>query len=500
MNHNLPALIQAMLGPDFYPHPTRGIELIQTHISWVITTGDFAYKVKKPVNFGFLDFTTLARRKYFCEQELRLNRRLAPELYLEVLPIARQGGSFRLGSGGEICDYCLKMVQFDQADLLDRRLAAGSFDPAWMDMLAADVAAFHSEAENGEAVARFGDQSLIEAHVYANVEIGEKFADRAASKQSLARLWSFYRHFFAAHGEQFAARQRKGRIRACHGDLHLKNITLFRGRPRVFDCIEFNDEFRMIDVMNDVAFLVMDCDARKRPDLGWRFLSRYLETCGDYSGLELLPLYLSYRAGVRGKVACLSSTNPGLDAETQRRQLEEARAYFTLAAAYTAMPKPCLYVVGGLSGSGKSHLALAALARVPAVIIRSDATRKRLAKKHPDLPLYGTKMNAYTYGAMYKAAELALAAGFPVILDATFLRQQDRDRARKLAHGLGLDCRILWLDVAEPILRRRIQQRIAAGTDVSDADLSVLELQLSQYKRPTEADVLFVGDSSRWPL
>lgn len=493
-------MIQAMLQPDFYPHPTSEISLIQTHISWVITTGDFVYKVKKPVDFGFLNFTTLARRKHFCEQELTLNRRLAPDLYLEVLPIGKKDGHYQLSGGDEICDYCLKMVQFRQEDLLDRRLSAGSFDPAWMDVLAADIAQFHSKAEHGVDIARFGAQSFIEAHVYANLEVGRTLAGQAASPETIDALQRFYQGFFASHTGQFAERQEKQHIRACHGDLHLKNITVFRGKPCVFDCIEFNDEFRMIDVMNDVAFLAMDCDARQRPDLGRRFLSRYLEITGDYSGLELLPLYLSYRAGVRGKVACLLSRDPGLNEAAQRQQLTEAQAYFSLAERYANMPKPCLYVIGGLSGSGKSHLALTALAHIPAIIIRSDATRKRLAKKHAGLPLYGQEMNARTYGAMHKAAEIALTAGFPVILDATFLRQEDRQRARSQAESLNLPCHILWLDVDEAQLRHRIRERAAAGVDVSDADLSVLELQLAKYKRPTEADVIFLTSSDHWPF
>ncbi len=494
----LPEHIRAMLQPEFYTHPTRDIQLLQTHISWVILTGDFVYKVKKPVNFGFLDFTGLDRRKYFCEQELILNRRLAPELYLEVLPICQGNGTYRLGESGEIVDYCLKLVQFAQDDLLDRRLEADRFEPAWMDRLAQDIATFHAVAETGPRIRKFGDVSFIRAHIEANYDVASQHLGKVISRNQLKDLQKHSERILAQK-DLFRKRQNEGFIRACHGDLHLKNIALFNNKPCVFDCIEFNDEFRMIDTMNDVAFLLMDCDARGRPDLGYRFLSRYLEHTGDYPGLSLLPLYLSYRACVRGKVACLLASDPGLDAQGRRHQLDEAARYFTLAHGYTQPAPPHLFVVGGLSGSGKSHLALLGCGKVPAIWIRSDATRKRLAKTFPDLPLYGHEMSAKTYHAMFAAAELGLKAGFSVIMDATFLRPQDRQEARNIARQAGTDCHILWLDLDASVLKERIRNRTAAGRDISDADLSVLEKQLANYQRPGESDIHFLTDSSHWP-
>jgi predicted kinase len=293
-------------------------------------------------------------------------------------------------------------------------------------------------------------------------------------------------------------RRAQGHVRACHGDLHLGNIALVEGRPRIFDCIEFNDELRLIDTMNDVAFLVMDCDARGHAELGLHLLSRYLEHSGDYEGLALLRPYQFYRAGVRGKVALLLSEDTGLSADAAAAKRREADAYFRLAAAYAQAPKaPRLFAVGGLSGSGKSRLALLGSGAEGALVIRSDATRKRLGTGVASL--YTPMMTEATYAAMLAGADAALGAGFSVILDATFLDASHRHRARDLGARRGLPFTQYWLDVPVPELRRRVRARVAAGRDVSDADLAVLEAQLAGYRRPDEADIRVLEAADAWP-
>ncbi|MDQ6960102.1 MAG: AAA family ATPase, partial [Mariprofundaceae bacterium] len=257
--------------------------------------------------------------------------------------------------------------------------------------------------------------------------------------------------------------------------------------------------YRMIDTMSDVAFLVMDCDARARPDLGFRFLSRYLECSGDYDGLSLLSLYLSYRAGVRGKVACLLSDDHGIDAGEKTRQQAEAARYFDLAESYALPSYPRLFATGGLSGSGKSRLALLGCGIERAIIIRSDATRKRVANYHTQLDLYGAEMNVRTYKTMFTAAKTALAAGFSVILDATFLRWEDREHIRQLVSSTGVESRIYWLDVDKQVLRKHIRRRMRKKTDASDANLHVLDMQLAHYRRPQEVDIRFVTSAEEWP-
>jgi hypothetical protein len=496
-----PAYIQAMLEPAFYDHPTGDIRLIQTHISWVILTGTYAYKVKKPVDFGFLDFSSLEKRHRMCMRELELNRRLAPELYLDVLPVCRSSRGYRLGAtddGGDAVEYCLKMAQFDPEALLSRDIDAGRFDPAWMDALARQIAGFHAHAEIVRDP-RFGGADTLGRYLSENLEAARALAAHSGPEdlpESLARQGS---RMLQALAPQLRQRQQDGCIRACHGDLHLGNIALVRGEPRVFDCIEFNDELRLIDTMNDAAFLAMDCDARGHPELGMRFLSRYLEHTGDYQGLMLLRLYQLYRAGVRGKVATLLSGDAAMDPPMVEAQRRQARHYFSLAAAYgDPASGPALYAVGGLSGSGKSHLALIGSAAADALVIRSDATRKRLAGGSP-ASLYTPAMTEATYAAMCAGADAALAAGYPVILDATFLDRGHRDQARQLAHRHGIALRMYWLDLPAPVLRQRIRERGAAGGDVSDADLAVLESQLTGYRRPDESDIRFLQASDRWP-
>ncbi len=503
MNHKpllIPPLIRAMIRPDFYPHKVRTIELIQTHISWVILTGDYAYKVKKPVDFGFLDFTGLEQRRHFCKQELELNRRFSPELYLEVLPISLENRLFQLGGKGNIVEYCLKLAQFPQCNLLDKRLEINRFEPRWMDELAESVAELHARMEtSGRAGGKFGSPASIRARIKANLNVAKHCSNKIGAPGLIRAIETFCEHMLCQFGDIVEQRRQAGLVRNCHGDLHLRNIVLINGSPRLFDCIEFSDEFRIIDVISDVAFLVMDCDSRGHPDLGFRFLSRYLEQTGDYSGLCLLPLYLTYRACVRGKVACLLADDPGLNNQAKALQVQEAEAYFSLASQYVKPYAPELFVVGGVSGSGKSHLALQALSHIPAIIIRSDATRKRLASSYPDEPLYGKGMDIRSYEEMYKAAEATLRAGFSAILDATFLRRPDRDRARRIAKNSGTPCHIFWLDLDEELLHERVRKRMRAGTDISDANMEVLQSQLASYRRPQEDDIVFLKDSSNWP-
>jgi len=496
--HELPEHLRCFLDPAFYPHPTQQVEMLQTHISWVFLTGEFAYKVKKPVNFGFLDFSTLEKRHLYCDEELRLNRRLAPELYLDVLPIGLNARQYQLGSKTGIVDYCLCMRQFSQANLLSTRLEQGTFQAEWMDLIAADLARFHTSVAS-DASSRHGSPEVLADHIQDNLTIAADHSGRVVDAPQLAQLHDFADRELTRLHDTLLQRQQAGFVRPCHGDLHLHNITLFEGRPLAFDCIEFSEKYRIIDTMNDVAFLVMDCEARGRPDLGLRFLSRYLEATGDYQGLKPLRLYLFYRATVRGKVATLSAGNAGISEAERQSHEAEARHYFGLALNYAEPAKPHLYAVGGLSGSGKSHLALKGCGSLHAVIIRSDATRKRIASQHADQPLYGDKMHRLTYEAMFTAARETLAAGWPVILDATFLGKTQRDRVRQLAATANVPLSIYWLEPPLALLRERVGQRTLQQQDISDADLPVLEKQLAGYRSPDESDIVILTSSDDWP-
>ena len=478
--------------------------MLHTHISWLFLAGEFAYKIKKPLNLGFLDFSSRELRLKACCDELNLNRRLAPELYLQVLPIIYSKGEYLLGSDlntPDAIDFCVKMIRFRQSDLFDIRLMDQKFDPEWMDQLAQAIAHFHQFAESSPYIQQFGEPKFLLNHIEECLSTAEK----SPQQLSLSLLSTLRQKSRACFDKQFEAlQQRQTRfVKNCHGDLHLRNIALYNNQPTPFDCIEFSDEFRMIDTMNDAAFLVMDCDSRERSDLGYRFLSRYLEWSGDYDGLKLLPIYLSYRAAVRGKVACLLEGEL-IDEHSNDQALQkshhDAEHYFELSEHYLSeQHQPELFAIGGLSGSGKSHLALAALQQTKALIIRSDATRKRIAHEHRDLYIYSNEMHKLTYRAMLEAAEQALDAGFSVILDATFLYPSSRDDVAELARSHGVPLHFYWLDVDVEMLKARVNQREEHGRDISDANLDVLESQLTGYRRPTEPYIEFISDSDRCP-
>ncbi len=512
VTNNLPGHIQSLLEPGAYDHDTDRIELIQTHISWVILTGHFAYKIKKPVNLGFLDFSSLTKRKKACMDELKLNRRLAADIYLDVVAIYKGDKNYYMntGSDGDLqpFDYALKMVQFDQDDLLDNRLTQAElnrarFDPHWMDILAITIASFHNTAETSSYISQFGTPDYLRHHIDENLRVAEDHPQAERLRETLSNLKKRNSRILERLDNRIIQRQQAMHIRNCHGDLHLKNITLFHDKPLPFDCIEFSDEFRMIDTMNDVAFLVMDCEARGHPELGYRFLSRYLEQSGDYTGLCLLHLYLSYRAGVRGKVSCLLADSTTLSTNEQERLIKDVEHYFLLAERYLQPQQPNLIAVGGLSGSGKSYLALQALQHIctneGTIIIRSDATRKRIATEHAELPLYGDEMHKLAYQTMFDAAETTLNAGFSVILDATFLEPSTRAHACALARSLQVPFSFYWLDIDTDTLRERIKRRTTGDSDISDADISVLEAQLTSYTPPEEPWIQFIDDSGYWP-
>ncbi len=484
-----------------FPHPVERVQLLQTHISWVLLTGPYAYKLKKPVDLGFLDFSTLARRRHVCEEELRLNRRFAPELYLAVLPVLEGPGGPRIapsiaspgeaaGEGGEeaVVDYAVQMRQFPQEARLDRMLAAGRLSRRHLEEAARAVAAFHRQAPAAGPGLPYGRPAQVLAPALENfAQLAPLLGGPEAARLERLRAWTLARH--EALQPLLRERRRQGRVREVHGDLHLANLVLLEGRVLPFDCIEFSEPLRWIDVLSDVAFLMMDLMARGHPELAWRFLDVYLEETGDQEGLGVLPWYLVYRALVRAKVAALQ------DAQAGRAPGEACRAYLALAEEL-AGPRPTpLVLMHGLSGSGKSTLAGELLEALGAVRLRSDVERKRLAGLAPlatsgsglDQGLYGPAMTERTYARLLALARAVLEAGLPCIVDATFLRREQRAPFRALARELGVPLVILRCEAPEAELRRRVAARRG---DASEADLRVLEAQEGRLEPvgPEEAD------------
>jgi hypothetical protein len=495
------ALIAALRDPCRYAHAVSGIELMETHISWVLLTGEFAYKIKKPVKLGFLDFTSLEARRLACEAELRLNRRTAPQLYLEVVPISGSAEHPLLSDEGTVVEYAVKMRQFPQQALLDRMARSGTLAAAHIDCLAGVITAFHARIARSGSDDAFGAPAKLLENVSGNFAEIRKLNPPGGDLAVLAELeaWtdSEHRRLVA----DFNARKRDGFVRECHGDLHLGNIALIDGMPTPFDCIEFNEDFRWNDVMSEIAFLAMDLVDHRLPGLAYRFLNDSLEQSGDYAGVRVLRFYLVYRALVRAKVSCIRAHQPGLAEADRQRQLRAFRNHLHLARAFARHRQPALILMHGLSGSGKTTVSQALLEGLGAIRVRSDVERKRLhglareARSASGVAtgLYQQEASEQTYATLAGLARDLLESGYPVIVDAAFLRQGVRGNFRKLARDNGVPFVIVSCQAAESLLRERVARRDAQATDASEAGIAVLEHQLVTQE-------VLSDDESQWAV
>ena len=482
-----PPLIRAMLEPAFYDHPAARPRLIETHISWVILAGDYAYKLKKPVDLGFLDFSTLEKRRFYCAEELRLNRRLAPSIYLDLVRISGPASAPRLNGEGEAIEFAVKMKQFPQTAQLDRMLDSGKLRAEHIDAMADFIAGFHLKAEASDPRTDYGEPAQVHAPVAENFrQIRERITGSEHAK-TLDDLEQWSEAEFRRLLPVFKQRKTNGWIRECHGDLHLRNLAWVDHKPLAFDCIEFNPELRWIDVISDIAFLVMDLEDRGQPSFAWRLLNRYLERTGDYAGIATLRFYLVYRALVRAKVDAIRCAQPGISERERREAGEDFSAYLKLAQRHARTGDAALIITHGLSGSGKSTLSQPLLERLGAIRLRSDVERKRLfgfratesAQAAPDAGIYSAEKTDQTYTRLAELAAGLLDAGYPVIVDATFQKPEQRARFRKLAAEKQQPWIILDFTASPDTLRRRIARR---QDDASDANLQVLEQQLQHWR------------------
>jgi aminoglycoside phosphotransferase family enzyme/predicted kinase len=470
------------------------VEIIETHISYILLAGELAYKIKKPLNLGFLDFTSLEQRKYYCFEELRLNRRLAPDLYLDCIPICGTAENPVLGrlDAGPVLEYAVTMARFPQSALLSRCLEDGRLQPHHIDELARHLAEFHDAVARADSKTTFGDPSQVQQPALDNFrEIRTRLRD-AGVQERLDKLERWTVGAYHRLHSTLAERKAKGFVRECHGDLHLGNMILRDDRIVVFDCVEFNDELRWTDVLNDVAFLYMDLCRRAAPDLARRLLNLYLEHSGDYSGLRVFRYYLVYRAMVRAKIAAIRLGQPDLDTAQRSAAESECRGYLELASSFAVEGAPFLLITHGLSGSGKTHLTGRLLETLDAVRIRSDVERKRLfdlqplanSGSGPGQGIYTRSAGERTYRRLAELAQCVLAAGFPVLVDATFLEREQRQIFRVLAANIGAPFILLSCSADPDTLRARIETRRARGGDAAEADSAILERQLSHYSPP----------------
>jgi len=495
MQDGLPPLIQALTDPACYDHPVEAVRLIETHISYVLLTGTYAYKIKKPLDLGFLDFSTLEKRQQACLDEVRLNRRLAPEIYLGVVALAGSPSSPRIDGAGEAIEYAVKMRQFPPDATLDLLDAQGLLEARHMEAIAATLGQFHlAGCQRAEADSPWGGPEAVWRPVEQNfLQIAPRLDDPTDSRRLDAmRRWSETEH--ARLAPRMAQRKRDGYVRECHGDLHLGNLAWVDDGLLVFDCIEFNPELRWIDIVSEVAFCFMDLIHRRHRDWAWLLLNRWLEKTADHGGLALLRYYAVYRALVRAKVAFIRASQGG---DTRDDADLEGRAYLQLAEELTRLPALHLDITHGLSGSGKTTVTHTLMQRGAAIRLRSDVERKRLAGLDAlarsgsgvATGLYSADATRNLYQHLAKLADEILQAGWPVIVDATFTARWQRDLFRQLADARAVDFRILDFAVAEATLRERIRQRAQQGGDASEADLAVLQHQL-ETQEPLAPDEL----------
>ncbi|MBD8496465.1 AAA family ATPase [Pseudomonas syringae] len=492
------SLIAALQNPSLYPHPVEGFQVIETHISWVLLTGPFAYKIKKPMNFGFLDFTALSARQHFCQEELRLNQRLTEGLYLEVIPLTGSAEAPQLGGDGQAIEYALKMRQFPQSGLLSTLQANGELTIGHIDELANQIAHFHLSAPKVGPENELGSPDSVMAPVAQNFEQIRPFLSDKADLQQLEALKAWAESSFERLKPLLVQRKADGFIRECHGDIHLGNAAQIDGKVVLFDCIEFNEPFRMTDVYADIGFLAMDLEDRGLKTLSRRLISQYLELTGDYQGLELFNFYKAYRAMVRAKIA-LFSIPADADGVQRAASLRQYRNYANLAESYSAIPSPFLTITHGVSAVGKSQVAQRLVQSLGTIRLRADVERQRLFATSGTEERYSAQAHEATYARLHELAGQVLRAGFSVVLDATYLKHAQRQAAANVAQTYGVPFLILDCQAQQSVIEGWLKQRQAENNDPSEATLDVLHAQQAN-REPLSAEETLLSKTIRTDL
>ncbi len=485
---NDPKLIERMQQPDFYADAVvDNIQLLQTHVSLVFLTGDYAYKVKKAVNFGFLDFSTLEKRKHFCEQELTMNQPIAPEIYLEVIPISKSGDNYLLNDTTNIIEYAVKMQQFPQDTLLSEMFTKGKLTENHIKELGKLVADFHSQTKTNDYILSFGTVEKIRQSIDENYQQTMKYIGVAQTQEQYEETKQFTDNFFSTKESLCQERIDQQKIRECHGDLHLRNICYWHNKIQLFDRIEFNEPFRFVDVMYDVAFAVMDLEARESKDFANVFLNSYVEVTGDWYGLQMLPLYLSRQSYVRAKVTSFLLDDTGIPAQAKQEAQTTAAKYYHQAWEYTKNKSGKLIIMSGLSGSGKSTVAQKLAKQIGAIQIRSDAVRKHLAgiaiHEKGTQEIYSSEMSEKTYNRLLELGVILAKTGFPVILDAKYDLVSLRQQVKQQAELNGLPWEIVYCTAPMEVLGDRLSNRT---NDISDATADLLANQQAIFEDFTE--------------
>lgn len=497
-------LIAALQNPALYDHPVEYFEVIETHISWVLLTGRFAYKIKKPVNFEVLDFSSLNKRRHFCHCEVRANQGLSPEVYLAVLPITGSLTNPSFAGEGEVIEYAIMMREFSQENLLLEVLKRQELSSSIIDEIATTLASFHKQASRNIPNNYIGTKEQVYAPVKQNFEQILALLKPEDDRQIITQLSNWAEKEWLHLQDIFTKRRQEGCVRECHGDVHLGNIVLIDKKPIIFDCIEFNEEFRWTDVMADVAFLAMDLIDCQQPELANQFVSYYLEHTGDYDGLHVLAYYLSYRAVVRAKINLFR-----LQQTADQRERDEIynhySRYMRLALQFTQQANPIMFLTYGLAGSGKSTVAQLLVRECGVIRLRSDVIRKQLheidnyanSKSGLNQDIYSPNASQQTYDQLLALAQHIINAGYSVVVDAAFLKYQQRKKFIDFAKANNIRWVILACAAPMQTLRARIELRQAVHRDPSEADVNVLEMQNQQKELllPDELEDVVVVDA-----
>jgi hypothetical protein len=503
-------LFDNLKNPKFYgPHVTS-VQLLQTHISYVALTGTFAYKVKKAVNFGFLDFSTLDKRKYYCEEELRLNKRLCPEMYLDVLPITQKDGSLELDGNGPIVEYALKMKEFPQEFIMTNMLKQQKITEHTIDQICSLLIEFYTAQEPSEEITKYGELPAVRQNIDENFEQTKPMINTTVSKDTYWFIKDAVTSFFERKKDVFGRRMKEGKIFDCHGDLHSGNIVVTNERIHIFDCIEFNDRFRFCDIASDIGFLAMDLDYLNFPYLSSHLIHRYVEKNADAGISSVLNFYKSYRAFVRGKVHGFQLNDPHIDQTKKKDVVKSAQKYFELSRYYAALfsldlhtNKPLLFLVSGLSGTGKSTIARKIAVDYHAVQINTDVVRKEVAgidqfEQHHDqvdTGLYDPKRVDDTYEQVMKRAADVLKNGGNVVLDATFQKKKYRQMAHHIAMKHHSAMVIVECICPDDVVKKRLEDRVKKKS-VSDGRWEIYLAQKTTFEPLTSEEGHLTMDTS----
>ena len=491
----------ALAEPTFYPHWTTTIQVAETHISKVFLTGDFAYKLKKPVNFGFLDFTTLEKRRHYCEQEVLLNQRLSKGVYLDVVAITQEPTAYMLNGPGEPVEYAVKMRQLPRGKTMLELLLRGKLSGAMVQELVDVLVHFYQRARKGPEIDIMGSRELVEINTGEDFTQTEPFVPEILNRKKFSRLNQAVRTFLSNHEQLFNHRIETGFIRDCHGDLRLGHIYFLDHSDsltgiQIIDCIEFNERFRYGDVAVDLAFLAMDLDYHGFTEVGQELITAYAQAANDPEVFLLLDFYKCYRAHVRCKVECLRKAAGDLPAKKAEVVVEKARRYFDLAYGYAAsFNRPTLWIVCGLIGSGKSTIAAELAKPLKVKVLSSDFIRKKMFGLSPQEPavaafeegLYTPAVTARTYENMLLQARVGISTGNSVILDATFGKRQHRETFWAMAEEMGAQVIFVECFCPDSVRRKRLAGRQGKIT-ISDARLQHLEAQRHVFEPLNELE------------